>query len=991
MSAPAASPASLRFALLGGARLDAPGAPGAPGPIARLEKKTAALVALLAIDGATSRSRLAGLLWPESKESTARNNLAQAIRRLRTASGAALVVGDETVELSGATTDVAELLLAVHEGRNDDAVRLLATAGSGELLAGVDLDDHPDVDQWLRGARAQVVRAWSRAGSAAIDRAESDGRIDDALAIAERLVALEPLSEGAHLRVARLWLAKGDAPAATRAYERCRKTLAKELAMKPSAAMIEVLRAIREGRAPAPDRRVAPVALPAAVLRPRWVGRAKEWAELERAHAARTGLVVSAAPGVGKSRLLREFVERMGPATFVEGRPGDGDVPYASLARALRALLRERKPALAPWASAEIGRVVPELSSEVSGAPSMRSKLRFLEAVAHVVGLAVEGGLVAIVVDDLQWVDAASVEALVWVAERCWSGDIPAFFAFAHRDGDLPDETAKRVERMVSAGLARRIELGPLQTDEALELVRSLDLPALEGRLASIAEASHGVPLFLLEIVRSALDASGDDARVTIPDRVKALLRRRLDRLGEGALRLARTAAVAGPSFDLPLAAHVLGSSPLDLAEPWAALEAAQILEKGRLAHDTVGEVLRDDLPGVVREHVHARVAERLVVTGADPALVAHHFEAGARELDAAPYLMEAAATARGMSRVTEATRMFERAASAFERAERESDACAALYQLVRIATGGDAEVLAARLARLAKTDADRARYLCFRAGADVDQGKFAAADAAAVEAERLARVSSLPLVVAESLQVRLDVAIRSGMLDGVADKMDAFAAATAALDDPEGLAAAALYRAEIELTCDRPDAAVPHLDDALGHLERWGQLRYAKAWILAAKTRALLSLGDVEGAARAVDEADEALREASGATGGSSKARLARAELAVARGDAAAVRAALGDLPESPAHPRDVRLARVIRAEGRVLEGAHAEADADLAAIADDPAADARVRARAAIGRAHIARSLGTAAPADFLALVAKYGGPRQIEVAHRLVELAR
>lgn len=953
MSLDAALPASLRFVLLGGARLDAAGT--GTSPIPRLEKKTAALVAMLAIDGATSRSRLAGLLWPESKESTARNNLAQAIRRLRTASGVALVTGDETVELAGATSDVADLLLAVHEGRNADAARLLASSGSGELLAGVDLDEHADIDQWLRGARAQVVRAWSRAGSAEIDRAESDGRLDEALAIAERLIALEPLSEGAHLRVARLWLAKGDAPAATRAYERCRKMLAKELAMKPSAAMLEVLRAIREGRAPAIDRRSAPVALPAAVLRPRWIGRAKEWADLERAYAERTGLCIVAAPGVGKSRLLREFTERKGPAAFVEGRPGDADVPYASLARALRVVLRERKIALPQWASFEIGRVLPELSTETSGAPSLRSKLRFLEAVTHAIQLAVEGGLSSIVVDDLQWVDAASVEALGWVAERCWAGEIPAFFAFAHRDDDLPEETAKRLDRVIGAGLARRIELGPLPTDEALELVRSLDLPTLEGRLASIAEASHGVPLFLLEIVRSALDASGDDARLTIPDRVKALLRRRLDRLGESALRLARTAAVAGPSFDLPLAAHVLGASPLDLAEPWAALEAAQVLEKGRLAHDTVGEVLRDDLPGVVREHVHTRVAERLAATGADPALVAHHYEAGAREVDAAPYLMQAAEAARAMSRVAESRSMYERASAAFERGGQASKACEALYQLVRIATGGDAESLAERLERLAVTEPDRARYLCFRAGVDVDHGRFAEADVAAQEAQRLASAAALPLVVAEALQVRLDAAIRSGALEGVDDKMSAFAEACYHLDDPEGHAAAELYRAEIELARERPEAALPSLDLALSHLERWGQLRYAKAWILSAKTRALLALGDLEQAARAVDEADEALRDASGATGGTAKARLARADLAIARSDGAAAIAALAEMTEGSGHPRDIRFAKVLRAEALVMVGDFARADLDLAEIIADPVADARLRVRATRARSRI------------------------------------
>src|SRR5688572_25779838 len=120
MTAPVSEPAtpSIRLHLLGGARLEG------PQPIPRLEKKTAAMVAYLAVEGTTSRSRIAGLLWPESKEATARNNLAQAIRRLRTASGASLIEGDESIELKGATTDVSDLLIAVHEGRFGEAAEL---------------------------------------------------------------------------------------------------------------------------------------------------------------------------------------------------------------------------------------------------------------------------------------------------------------------------------------------------------------------------------------------------------------------------------------------------------------------------------------------------------------------------------------------------------------------------------------------------------------------------------------------------------------------------------------------------------------------------------------------------------------------------------------------------------------------------------------------------------------------------------------------------
>ncbi len=941
----------IRLFLLGGARLDG------PQPVTRLEKKTAAMLAYLAIEGATSRSRIAGLSWPESKEATARNNLAQSIRRLRAAAGSALVVGDESIELRGATTDVAELLLAVHDGRFADAVDL-----GGALLAGYDFDELPDLDAWLAGARGHVSRAWARAAAAEIDRAEADARLDDAIALAERVVASEPLSEAAHLRVARLWLAKGDAPAAMSAYERCRKTLARELAMKPSAAMLEVLRAIREGKAPAPRGRGATqVTLPASVLRPPFVGRKKEWSEVERTLAAGRGAIVVGPPGVGKSRLMRELAERRGPVLVVEGRPGDGDIPYATLARGLRALLRDRKIALPEWATFELGRIVPELASEASGAPSMRSKLRFLEAFAHAVRLAVEGGLAVLAVDDLQWVDPASVEALVWIAEQCWAGELAAAIVLAHRDEELAPATRERVERALSAGLAARVELGPLAPDEALELVGSLGIDALEGRTATIAEASHGVPLFLLEIVRAALDPASDDARVTVPDRVKALVRRRLDRLGDAALRLARVAAMAGPAFDLALASSVLGESPLALAEPWAALEAAQVLAGGRLAHDTLGEVLREDVPRVVREHVYARTAAHLAAIDADPALVAQHFENGGREGDAAPYLLRAGKAARALSRVSEATALFERAARAYEGVGDASGACDALYMLVRGPSGPAAEELASRLERLAVTDRDRARARSFRAGVDVDAGRFDAAEAAATEASTLARAIGDTLILAKAIQVRLDAAIRSGRVGPAIDPLLAqFFATCEELGDFEGQAAAALYHGEVELLRGAPGAALPHIAAALEHLERAGQLRYAKARILSAQARAHVALGDLGGAERDLAEADVALRDAVGAVGAQAHVRIARAEIALAKTDGAAALEALGALPDGEGLPRDVLTARVLRGEALVAVGRAKEGVKELRELEASPIADAGLRARAAASAAR-AGALGT------------------------------
>jgi DNA-binding SARP family transcriptional activator len=507
----------VRIQLLGGASLT--GAREVP----RLEKKSAALLAYLALEGTTSRSRLSGLLWPESREATGRNNLAQVVRRLKQAAGTNLIAGDTAVELIGAEVDVRQLLSLVDAGQLSEAARL-----EGELLGGVDLDGCADLEVWLAGARGRVRAAWMKAADAELSRCEREGDLAAAADWAARWLAVDPLSEAAHLRLARLHLERGDAAAAMAAYEACRKTLAKELAIKPSAAMQELLRAIKEARPHGP-RVAGQEPLPARVLHPPWVGRAREWAELERACSARVLAIVEGEPGVGKSRLLRELAAARGRVLRAEGRPGDPEVPFATIARFVRELARDRRLALPPWAKAELARVAPELlGDEELGVTSTRSRVRFFEAVAHAIERAFGAESGVLVLDDLQWMDAASLEVLFWVVDRSLRSEGGTAVLAAHRAGELAPEVRAMLERAETCHPVVRIALGPLEAEEIASLVDALALPFLDGKASAIAEASRGVPLFALELVR-ALSTSGDaEGPLPMPDKVRVLLQRRI-------------------------------------------------------------------------------------------------------------------------------------------------------------------------------------------------------------------------------------------------------------------------------------------------------------------------------------------------------------------------------------------------------------------------------------------------------------------------------
>src|ERR1700712_628004 len=100
--------------------------------------------------------------------------------------------------------------------------------------------------------------------------------------------------------------------------------------------------------------------------------------------------------------------------------------------------------------------------------------------------------------------------------------------------------------------------------------------------------------------------------RLPQPTTVGALVQRRLAQLSPAALKLARAASLAGASFSAELAANVLELHPLDIAEPWRELEAAQVIRDGAFAHDLIFEATRASVPEPIAQLLHRRIATHL-------------------------------------------------------------------------------------------------------------------------------------------------------------------------------------------------------------------------------------------------------------------------------------------------------------------------------------------------------------------------------------------
>ncbi len=630
--------------------------------VVRLERKTAALFAFLALEGATSRSRLAGLLWADSTEESARSSLRQRLYRLRTSVGKDLIVSDEPLRLDPSLAiDAVRFESLIFTSEYGKALSL-----EGELLAGNDYDDCPDLNDWVLAARERLESGRREALSSEANLLEAAGDYQKALGRSQQLLARDPISEDTHRRIMRLHYLAGDRPAAIRAFEQCKTILGTQLGVEPLPETQNLAKLISSGDGLPQITLASRVSIPIQILRPPVLaGRKLEWERLETAWAAKNNIIIRGEPGVGKTRLMLDFVASKAIYAMLEGRPGDVGVPYASAARGLKRIL-EQHTNLEPikWVRQEISRILPDLEADMPSAiGSDTEKLRFFSAILELFNnLKVQ----AIVADDLQFMDSASLELWQYLKTQL----NPVFQTFSgYRTGEL--------EASLEASLLQEtilIDLKPLETEELSALLNGLELLGVTELAASLERYTGGNPMYILETLKSLLETDGITRGLPQhfppPLKIGALIRHRLERLSPSALRLARVAAIAETDFNLELAASILEIKPFDLAELLSELGLAQVLVGERFAHDLIFEATREGTPVPIRILVHKSTAAYLEAHDGNSARIAQHWIAAGESLKAVPFLRDAAEQAVTQYQLREAVNYATQAAQILEQAK---------------------------------------------------------------------------------------------------------------------------------------------------------------------------------------------------------------------------------------------------------------------------------------------------------------------------------
>jgi len=393
----------------------------------------------------------------------------------------------------------------------------------------------------------------------------------------------------------------------------------------------------------------------------RFVGRQAELDVVrESFEAAMRGrgsiLAIGGEAGIGKSRLAWEAVRF---ARAVAGRGGIG-----------RCLDFAPSP-LGPFIDAlrDAGVTPPAQSAEWE----IAEKRARLEALAGALRGAARDSALVLVIDDVQWADEGTRDALRFLAPHVH--EMRLLLIASYRDDELGPSHPLRamLAALVRYPAVRRIVLGPLTEFEMKVLLRNATegrRQALADRLPAIAALAEGNPFVAEELVRNLVDGLETPLGASLS--VREAVVRRLDSMATDHRRIVVRASVIGRDFDSAQLARLAGR-PLEMVRDAlaSAIALALIAERAGMPgtysfrHGLTQRVLVNELLSEERRELHATIAADIEARdGASDraAELAHHWwEAGDR-VRAARYARAAGDAAAAAGLASDAVAAYERA-----------------------------------------------------------------------------------------------------------------------------------------------------------------------------------------------------------------------------------------------------------------------------------------------------------------------------------------
>lgn len=416
----------------------------------------------------------------------------------------------------------------------------------------------------------------------------------------------------------------------------------------------------------------AVVPIPAALLgaATAYVGRADllarlvaEWGDV-RGGVCRT-LLLAGEPGVGKTRTSAEVCRlAFGDGGLVLYGRCDEDlgVPYQPFVEALDHYVQHSGSPVLGRLPGELSRLLPDLGARVARLPAAvtsdpaSEEYRLFEATASWLAAAARAasGLV-VVVDDIHWATKPTLQLLLHVVRHCVDDCAPVLVLATYRDTDI--DRSHPLSSMLG-DLRRlpgvdRIPVENLDSAEVLEFIElaaghELDDPT--RRLADEVYAeTEGNPFFVGEVLRHLIETGGvrrvgerwtvaEGEHVAVPEGVRDVVGRRLNRLPQTANDVLSVASVFGRDFEVTPLMDVVDATENSVLDALDQAVRARLVEevgvdRYRFAHALVRTTLYEELSATRRRRLHRQIADVLEKLRPDDVrALAHHCTEGGAE-----------------------------------------------------------------------------------------------------------------------------------------------------------------------------------------------------------------------------------------------------------------------------------------------------------------------------------------------------------------------
>ena len=382
-------------------------------------------------------------------------------------------------------------------------------------------------------------------------------------------------------------------------------------------------------------------------------------------------VVLAGEPGIGKTRLAREFARtahEQGATVLAGSCHEETHVPYQPFVQALRHYIACCPPAelavqVTPRRS-QLAAILPELEDPRSpygptGLGAEQERFRLFEAVSSLLADAAHLRPLVLFLDDLHWADQSSLLLLRHLARSAKSA--PLMVLGTYRPVEVGDEhpLAEALAELRRARAVERLSLSGLGEGEVAELIAGrTGLEAPSGFVRRVAERSEGNPFFIEELLHD-VDAESDwsVAAGGVPDSVRDLLLRRLRGLGDDCRQALSVAAVAGREFELDVLERVLEHPRdrlIDLIEEAIdadiLVELAQTVGRLSFSHALFRETIYEQLSATRKATIHGRIAAAIEAPTDRPderaGTLAYHYRAAGELRKAFDYHRQAATAA---------------------------------------------------------------------------------------------------------------------------------------------------------------------------------------------------------------------------------------------------------------------------------------------------------------------------------------------------------